>query len=114
MSAGIPREPAIRMALKTIRGAEHLMRSRNCDAAESIRAVASTRRHHRGRTLPIRRAWLFGYRCLPHSMQPAIARANLVREQSSKSIVGGYGGTNLINFYFAQTLDGLLNRTTRS
>ncbi len=41
VSEGIPRELAIRMALKTIRGAEHLMRESKRDAAELIRAVAS-------------------------------------------------------------------------
>jgi pyrroline-5-carboxylate reductase len=40
-SEGIPRALAIRMALKTIRGAEHLMRESRRDAAELIRAVAS-------------------------------------------------------------------------
>ncbi len=39
VSEGIPRELAIRMALKTIRGAEHLMRESKRDAL--IRAVAS-------------------------------------------------------------------------
>jgi len=38
---GIPRELALRMALKTIRGAEHLMRESERDADELIRAVAS-------------------------------------------------------------------------
>jgi len=41
VSEGIPRELAIRMALKTIRGAEHLMRESKRDAAELIRSVAS-------------------------------------------------------------------------
>ena len=41
VSEGIPRELAIRMALKTIRGAEHLMRESKRDAADLIRAVAS-------------------------------------------------------------------------
>src|SRR6266851_7092009 len=41
VSEGIPRELATRMALKTIRGAEHLMRESKRDAAELIRAVAS-------------------------------------------------------------------------
>jgi len=41
VSEGIPRELAIRMALKTIRGAEHLMRESKREAAELIRAVAS-------------------------------------------------------------------------
>jgi pyrroline-5-carboxylate reductase len=40
-SEGIPRELAIRMALKTIRGAEHLMRESKREAADLIRAVAS-------------------------------------------------------------------------
>jgi pyrroline-5-carboxylate reductase len=41
VSEGIPRELAVRMALKTIRGAEHLMRESKRDAADLIRAVAS-------------------------------------------------------------------------
>lgn len=41
VSEGIPRDLAIRMALKTIRGAEHLMRESKRDVAELIRAVAS-------------------------------------------------------------------------
>jgi pyrroline-5-carboxylate reductase len=41
VSEGIPRPLALRMALKTIRGAEHLMRESNRDAAALIRAVAS-------------------------------------------------------------------------
>ncbi|HEV2170421.1 MAG TPA: pyrroline-5-carboxylate reductase [Candidatus Binatus sp.] len=41
VSEGIPRELAIRMALKTIRGAEHLMRESKREVAELIRAVAS-------------------------------------------------------------------------
>jgi pyrroline-5-carboxylate reductase len=41
VSEGIPRELAIRMALKTIRGAEHLMRESKRDAADLIRTVAS-------------------------------------------------------------------------
>ncbi len=41
ISEGIPRELAIRMALKTIQGAEHLMRESKRDAADLIRAVAS-------------------------------------------------------------------------
>jgi pyrroline-5-carboxylate reductase len=41
VSEGIPRDLAIRMALKTIRGAEHLMRESKRDAADLIRAVAS-------------------------------------------------------------------------
>jgi len=41
VSEGIPRELALRMALKTIRGAEHLMRESKRDAADLIRAVAS-------------------------------------------------------------------------
>jgi pyrroline-5-carboxylate reductase len=41
VSEGIPRPLAIRMALKTIRGAEHLMRESKRDAADLIRAVAS-------------------------------------------------------------------------
>ena len=41
VSEGIPRELAMRMALKTIRGAEHLMRESKRDAADLIRAVAS-------------------------------------------------------------------------
>ncbi|HYK65537.1 MAG TPA: pyrroline-5-carboxylate reductase [Patescibacteria group bacterium] len=40
-SEGIPRELAVRMALKTIRGAEHLMRESKREVAELIRAVAS-------------------------------------------------------------------------
>jgi pyrroline-5-carboxylate reductase len=41
VSEGIPRELALRMTLKTIRGAEHLMRESKRDAADLIRAVAS-------------------------------------------------------------------------
>jgi pyrroline-5-carboxylate reductase len=41
ISEGIPRELAIRMALKTIRGAEHLMRESKREVADLIRAVAS-------------------------------------------------------------------------
>jgi pyrroline-5-carboxylate reductase len=41
VSEGIPRALATRMALKTIRGAEHLMRESGRDAADLIRAVAS-------------------------------------------------------------------------
>jgi pyrroline-5-carboxylate reductase len=41
VSEGIPRDLALRMALKTIRGAEHLMRESKRDAADLIRAVAS-------------------------------------------------------------------------
>ncbi|MGH7924440.1 MAG: pyrroline-5-carboxylate reductase [Candidatus Binatus sp.] len=41
VSEGIPRELAIRMALKTIRGAEHLMRESGREVADLIRAVAS-------------------------------------------------------------------------
>jgi pyrroline-5-carboxylate reductase len=41
VSEGIPRALALRMALKTIRGAEQLMRESKSDAAELIRAVAS-------------------------------------------------------------------------
>jgi pyrroline-5-carboxylate reductase len=41
VSEGIPRELAYRMALKTIRGAEHLMRESKRDVADLIRAVAS-------------------------------------------------------------------------
>ncbi len=41
VSEGIPRPLALRMALKTIRGAEHLMRESKRDAADLIRAVAS-------------------------------------------------------------------------
>lgn len=40
-SEGIPRELAIRMALKTIRGAERVMRESGRDAAQLIAAVAS-------------------------------------------------------------------------
>jgi pyrroline-5-carboxylate reductase len=40
-SEGLPRELAIRMALKTIRGAEHLMRESKREAADLIAAVAS-------------------------------------------------------------------------
>src|SRR5260370_11795569 len=40
-SEGIPRELAVRMALKTIRGAGHLMRDSKRDAADLIRTVAS-------------------------------------------------------------------------
>jgi len=40
-SEGIPRELAIRMALKTIRGAEEVMRQSGRDLAELIRMVAS-------------------------------------------------------------------------
>lgn len=40
-SEGIPRELALRMALKTIRGAEHLMRESKREVAQLIRAVAS-------------------------------------------------------------------------
>jgi pyrroline-5-carboxylate reductase len=41
VSEGIPRELALRMALKTIRGAEHLMRESKLAVADLIRAVAS-------------------------------------------------------------------------
>ena len=41
VSENIPRDLAIRMTLKTIRGAEHLMRESKRDAADLIRAVAS-------------------------------------------------------------------------
>jgi pyrroline-5-carboxylate reductase len=41
VNEGIPRELATRMALKTVRGAEHLMRESERDAGELIRAVAS-------------------------------------------------------------------------
>ena len=41
VSENIPRELAIRMTLKTIRGAEHLMRESKRDVADLIRAVAS-------------------------------------------------------------------------
>jgi pyrroline-5-carboxylate reductase len=41
VNEGIPRPLAMRMALKTIRGAEHMMRESNLDAATMIRAVAS-------------------------------------------------------------------------
>lgn len=41
VSEGIPRALALRMTLKTIRGAEHLMRESKRDAADLIRAVAS-------------------------------------------------------------------------
>jgi pyrroline-5-carboxylate reductase len=41
VSEGIPRALAIRMALKTIRGAEHLMRESKREVADLIRAVAS-------------------------------------------------------------------------
>jgi pyrroline-5-carboxylate reductase len=41
VSEGIPRELAIRMTLKTIRGAEHLMRESKREVADLIRAVAS-------------------------------------------------------------------------
>ena len=41
ISEGIPRALALRMTLKTIRGAEQLMRESKRDAAELIRAVAS-------------------------------------------------------------------------
>jgi pyrroline-5-carboxylate reductase len=41
VSEGIPHELAIRMALKTIRGAEHLMRESKREVADLIRAVAS-------------------------------------------------------------------------
>lgn len=41
VNEGIPRALAIRMALKTMRGAEHLMRESNRDAADLIRTVAS-------------------------------------------------------------------------
>jgi pyrroline-5-carboxylate reductase len=41
VSEGIPRDLAIRMALKTIRGAEHLMRESKREVADLIRAVAS-------------------------------------------------------------------------
>src|SRR5271167_3551605 len=41
VSEGIPREMAIRMALKTIRGAEHLMRESKREVAELIRTVSS-------------------------------------------------------------------------
>lgn len=41
VNEGIPRDLATRMALKTIRGAEHLMRESKRDVSELIRAVAS-------------------------------------------------------------------------
>ena len=41
VSEGIPRDLALRMTLKTIRGAEHLMRESKREAADLIRAVAS-------------------------------------------------------------------------
>jgi pyrroline-5-carboxylate reductase len=41
ISEGIPRALALRMTLKTIRGAEQLMRESKRDAADLIRAVAS-------------------------------------------------------------------------
>jgi pyrroline-5-carboxylate reductase len=41
VSEGIPRALALRMALKTIRGAEHLMRESGRELADLIRAVAS-------------------------------------------------------------------------
>jgi pyrroline-5-carboxylate reductase len=41
VNEGIPRVLAYRMALKTIRGAEHLMRESKRDVADLIRAVAS-------------------------------------------------------------------------
>jgi pyrroline-5-carboxylate reductase len=41
VSENIPRELAIRMTLKTIRGAEHLMRESKREVADLIRAVAS-------------------------------------------------------------------------
>src|ERR1019366_6466065 len=41
VSEGLPRELAIRMALKTIRGAEHLMRESKREVADLIAAVAS-------------------------------------------------------------------------
>ena len=41
VSEGLPRELAIRMALKTIRGAEHLMRESRREVADLIAAVAS-------------------------------------------------------------------------
>jgi len=47
------------MALKTIRGAEHLMRESKRDAADLISRRRFPRRHHRGGTAPIRRARLF-------------------------------------------------------
>ena len=40
-SEGLPRELALRMTLKTIRGAEHLMRESRREAADLIAAVAS-------------------------------------------------------------------------
>jgi pyrroline-5-carboxylate reductase len=41
VSEGIPPELAVRMALKTIRGAEHLMRESGREVSDLIRAVAS-------------------------------------------------------------------------
>jgi len=41
VSEGLPRELALRMTLKTIRGAEHLMRESRREAADLIAAVAS-------------------------------------------------------------------------
>ena len=41
VSEGIPRDLALRMALKTIRGAEHLMRESKREVADLIRTVAS-------------------------------------------------------------------------
>jgi len=59
VSEGIPRELAIRMTLKTIRGAEHLMRESKARRRRFDSRRRFPRRHHRGRTAPIRRAWLF-------------------------------------------------------
>lgn len=41
ISEGIPRDLAVRMALQTLRGAEHVMRASRQDTAELIRVVAS-------------------------------------------------------------------------
>jgi len=41
VNEGLPRQLAIRMALQTLRGAEHVMRTSKRDAAELIRVVAS-------------------------------------------------------------------------
>lgn len=41
INEGIPRELAVRMALQTLRGAEHVMRASKQDTAELIRIVAS-------------------------------------------------------------------------
>ena len=56
---GIPRDLAIRMALKTVEGAEYNMRMSKLAPSELIRDCRVARRHHRGRAQAIRRRGLF-------------------------------------------------------